>query len=112
MLTVSISPPILTAQSGDVDQDVGTTATFSVTALGSQPMTFQWYQTTIDSLGNPTGTIALTNGLSATLTIPNLAVEHEGTYKCTVSNPFGTVSSDVVFLTEIFCNVRGVGVPP
>jgi hypothetical protein len=103
---------MLAAQSADVEQNVGTTAMFSVTASGSQPMTFQWYQTTIDNMGNPTGTIALTNATTASFVVPSLAVEHEGTYKCVVSNAFGTVSSDVVFLTEILCNVLGVGVPP
>jgi len=109
VLTVSNSAPIITVQPVDVvalDIDI---VTLSVTAIGSKPLTFQWYRTVIDSMGLPVGGyVAVTNGTSATLTlpvtVPGSETDREGLYQVIITNGFGSVSS-----AEVFVDISGYG---
>jgi Immunoglobulin I-set domain len=103
------SPPAITVQPVDVvalDTDV---VVLSVTATGSNPKTIQWYRTVIDSMGLPVGGyMAVTNGTSATLTLPVTApgneTDREGLYQVIISNGLGSVSS-----AEVFVDISGYG---
>jgi hypothetical protein len=75
---------------------MGGTATFSVAAQGSDPMTFQWRH-------------AGTNLAGATafeLTLTNLTVDAAGEYDVVVTNPSGSVTSDAAELTVHFADVK------
>lgn len=108
-LTVSNSAPIITVQPVDVvAQDIDIVS-LSVTAIGSKPMAFQWYRTVIDSMGLPVGGyVAVTNGTSATLTLPVTApgseTDREGLYQVIITNSFSSVSS-----IEVFVDISGYG---
>jgi hypothetical protein len=89
-----------------LDTDV---VVLSVTAIGSKPMTFQWYRTVIDSMGLPVGGyVAVTNGTSATLTLPvtppGSETDREGLYQVIITNALGSVSS-----SEVFVDISGYG---
>jgi uncharacterized delta-60 repeat protein len=69
--------------------DAGTTATFSVTACGSQPLSFQWLKNgaaLVDG-GNISGVTA------PTLTLSNVLAADAGAYRVAVSNAQNSVTS-------------------
>jgi len=68
---------------------VGESASFSVAAAGSSPLTYQW------SLGG----VAISGATSATFSFVNTQVANAGTYSVTVSNSAGSVTSNNVTLT-------------
>lgn len=67
---------------------LGGTATFSVTATGSSPLTYQWRK----------NGAAIQGATSATFTITNAQLSHEGNYSVAVSNSFGSDISDNALL--------------
>ncbi len=89
-LTVSNIAPVITAQPQDLTNIPGQTATFSVTAFGSEPLSYQWYYNT-NSL--------LTNETASTLTLTNVQTGDAGSYSVIVSNPIGSVVSTNAVLT-------------
>lgn len=103
------SPPAIIVQPVDVVALDTEVVVLSVTATGSNPKTFQWYRTIIDSMGLPVGGyVALTNGTTATLTLPVTApgneTDREGLYQVIISNGLGSVSS-----SEVFVDISGYG---
>jgi hypothetical protein len=88
---VPSTAPTITAQPTNVTVSLGGTATFSVTANGGLPVTYQW-------LLNGTN---LDGATSATLVITNAQVANAGTYSVAVSNSFDGLISDAVVLTVI-----------
>ncbi|MGH7991907.1 MAG: immunoglobulin domain-containing protein [Limisphaerales bacterium] len=84
-LTVNIpdQPSILT-QPQDQTVSPGGTATFTVTAGGSEPLSYQWYFNTNTPVANAT---------DSTLTITNVQLTNAGTYSVTVSNIAGGITS-------------------
>ncbi|HEY1718624.1 MAG TPA: immunoglobulin domain-containing protein [Verrucomicrobiae bacterium] len=90
-LTVSIpvAPSIIT-QPQDQDISPGGSATFTVDAGGSEPLSYQWYYNT---------NTVLTNATDLTLTITNVQSGNAGSYSVTVSNLAGSVTSTNAFLT-------------
>lgn len=81
-------PPTITAQPQDQYVGPGQTATFSVTAVGAMPMSYQWYYNTNTLLNNQT---------NATLTLANVQTNQAGAYSVIVSNYLGATNS--VFAT-------------
>ena len=80
----------------------GTTATFTVTATGAAPLTYQWQVSTT----NGATWTAITNNATysgattATLTISNTPASLTGSdYRCTVTNGLGSTSSSAGILT-------------
>jgi hypothetical protein len=82
-------PPAITTQPANVTVNAGSSATFSVTATGSNPLTFQWSRN-----GTPIGVATM-----ATYSIPNVTTAQAGTYSVTVANAAGSVTSNSVTLT-------------
>lgn len=88
-------PPELLTQPNNLTNAPGSTATFSVTALDSQPLSYQWIK----------GGVVLANGgnisgaTSATLTLANVQRGDAGSYRLLVSNAIGSVTSIVATLT-------------
>ena len=79
---VAAAPSIL-AQPGSQTVAPGGTATFSVTATGTAPLTYQWRK----------NGIAIPGATSATLTLSQVQTSDAGTYAVRVSNATGSVTS-------------------
>ena len=61
--------------------------TFTVTANGTAPLSYQWF----DPNGQP-----IANQTNATLTLTNLQVSNQGQYTVTVTNPYNSASTNAV----------------
>jgi len=86
---ISGTPPVITVQPTNQTIAVGSTAAFSVTATGSAPLSYQWQF-------NGTNLSGMTNTV---LNITNAQAANAGPYTVVVSNPEGSVTSDVAALT-------------
>ena len=105
-LTVSPpSPPSITTQPVSRSAVTGGTATFSVTATGTDPMKYQWRKD---------GT-AITGATTSTISFSNLQTEQLGSYTVDVSNSLGSVTSSAASLsvstnaTYTFSTFAGLG---
>lgn len=77
--------PEITTQPAGYAGFEGDTARLTVTALGSAPLKYQWFR----------GNEILIGQTNATMVIESATVEDSGLYNVTVSNDFGSASSDV-----------------
>jgi hypothetical protein len=88
-LTVN-APPSITAQPASKSVLTGQTATFSVTAAGTAPLTYQWKK----------GGVAISGATSATYTTPATTSADNGVqFTVTVTNASGNVTSNPATLT-------------
>lgn len=105
ILTVDAVPvkPAITAQPQDATVLTGATATFSVTATGTAPLSYQWYL----------GTQAIGGGTSATLaaTAGNTPDAAGTSYHVVVSNPAGSATSNdaKLYVTSKTLDLNGDG---
>lgn len=83
------NPPSITAQPASQTVTEGGSATFSVTALGTPPLTYQW-RFNGDDISGGTGT---------SLTLFNVQPSAAGNYSVVVANAVGAVTSQVAVLT-------------
>jgi len=82
--------PIITQQPSNQSVSVGQTATFSVQATGTAPLSYQWQKSNVNISG----------ATSASYTTPATTLANNGsTFRCVVSNSRGSVNSNVVTLT-------------
>jgi len=89
-LTVTAQAPTITTQPANQTVTVGQTATFTVTATGSAPLSYQWQK----------GTTDISGATSASYTTPATVVGDSGsTYRVVVSNSAGSVTSNSATLT-------------
>ena len=88
---VAPEAPLIMSQPVGVTNEVGTSATFAVTASGTAPLTYQWFRN--DSL--------LPGQVGQEIEIPNVTRDHEGEYHVRVSNAAGVTNSANVWL-EVF----------
>lgn len=89
-----ILPPTITTHPTTQLIPEGATGTLSVMAVGTEPLTYQWYKGADTLLGATTASYTITNATSA----------DAGDYRVVVSNGGGSVPSDVAVVT-----VKGVG---
>ena len=82
-------PPTIQSDPAPVTAAPGTSATFSVTATGTAPLTYTWFK----------GTEQIARGSSNTCTIQAADQADEGNYYCTISNDFGAATSGSALLT-------------
>jgi hypothetical protein len=111
LLTVQDSPSIGT-QPTPVNQPAGTSASFTVAASGTAPITYQWRKDT----NNLIDAGPISGATTANLTINPIAFADAGNYDCVVTNPCGTTTSNAAALTVNHCpadldNGSGLGVP-
>jgi alpha-tubulin suppressor-like RCC1 family protein len=107
-LTVTDSPPYILTQpvSRFVAADGNTS--FSVTARGSLPLSYQWRFN-----GND-----ITNATNSMLVLNQLKLEQSGNYNVVIRNPFGEIISAKALLTvvqaQVWGNISGIptNVPP
>jgi hypothetical protein len=88
VLTVLL-PPFITTQPSNRTVLVGETASFSVTAGGTPPLSYQW---------NFNGT-DLNGATNATLTLVNVQLNQAGSYAVLVTNLYGSILSSNAGLT-------------
>ena len=93
-----VSTPSITTQPANQTVNVGQTATFSVTANGTAPLSYQWQK----------GGVAISGATSASYTTPATQLSDSGTtFTVTVTNAAGSVPSNAATLT-----VTATGIPP
>ena len=80
--------PQIIQQPADLVVGIGDTATFSVIATSSQPLTYQWY---VDG-------ILLPNATNSNLTISNVQLTNAGNYFVTINNGDTAIQSQAAFL--------------
>lgn len=84
--------PVILAQPANQAAPQGSSASFSVVASGSWPLSYQWYH----------GSSPITSGgTNATLTIPSVGLNDAGAYTVTVSNTVSSVGSATATLSII-----------
>ncbi|WP_158792560.1 immunoglobulin domain-containing protein [Granulicella sp. L60] len=90
VITPAPTPPSITGEPINQAVTAGQTATFSVTATGTGPLTYQWYQ----------GGVAIGGATSSTYTTPATTGTNSGSiYTVVVTSPGGTVTSTPATLT-------------
>ena len=73
----------------------GSGVSFSVTATGIAPLSYQWQKDGV----NLTDGGSITGATTATLTITGVIESDEGGYRCVVSNSLGIDTSNAAMLT-------------
>jgi hypothetical protein len=90
-LSVTASPPIVVQQPAGETVPAGSNVTFTVSTVGSWPLTFQWQ---VNSTNIPEATNAFLN-------LPNIQVAQSGPYCVVISNSIGvSVSSNANLSVE------------
>lgn len=93
--TLKIAPTI-TTQPQDVEVKENETATFTVKVTGTEPLSYQWQQST----DNGQSWTDITGETNATYTIATTTMDMSGTqYRCVVKNSIDEVTSDAATLT-------------
>jgi hypothetical protein len=82
----------ITTQPVSQSKAAGQTATFSVVAVGTGPLTYQWYKD-----GSP-----IVGATSAVYSIASVGVQHSGAYHVVVTNPLGQVTSASAGLSIVY----------
>ncbi|HEX4119812.1 MAG TPA: DUF2341 domain-containing protein [Verrucomicrobiae bacterium] len=82
------APPVIT-QLVPISQaaNLGDNVSFTVSAIGANPLTYQWY----DNNDNP-----ISWGTNATLNLTNVQVSQAGYYSVTVSDPYNSASTNAL----------------
>jgi uncharacterized repeat protein (TIGR03803 family) len=104
VLTVTVTAPIITLQPTNLSVLPGTSATFTVAATGSVPLSYQWLLNDVSLVdgGNVSGSI------TTTLTLDNVSAANAGTYSVIVSNLAGATTSTGAVLTVVSVTPPGV----
>jgi hypothetical protein len=76
--------PVIVSQPQGATNHVGTTVSFSVSAVSTRALTYQWYK----------GPTALTDRTNASLVLNNLQLSDAGTYTVAVTNSLGGLVSN------------------
>ena len=90
-------PPILHAQPNSRTNNAFTTASFSVHAAGSEPLSYQWHKDGVALEDGPN----IAGALTPTLTLSQVLQQDAGGYNVVVTNAQGSVTSGVASLTVI-----------
>ncbi|HLV94317.1 MAG TPA: immunoglobulin domain-containing protein, partial [Candidatus Acidoferrales bacterium] len=93
-LTVNAAPPTITTQPATQMVLVGQTATFSVVATGTAPLTYQWMANTGSGFNNISGAIS-----SSYTTPPAMSTDDGTAFQVVVTNAEGSATSNSVTLT-------------
>ncbi len=103
LLQIIVSPPQITAQPTNQTLAPGATATFSVSAVGDFPLSYQWQKngTNLVDGGN------LSGSTTSNLTLLSVTEANNGMYSVLVSNALDTVASQPATLTVIPPSLTG-----
>src|SRR6266850_753710 len=97
LTVVTATPPSIVSQPQSQTVNAGQSASFSVTATGTAPLSYSWTKngTRLSDGGNITGS------RTSTLTVANVGAADAGNYAVVVSNPAGSAVSSPATLTVI-----------
>ncbi len=97
LLTVNAAgiPPRVVTQPQPQVIRVGADATFTVTAAGTEPLTYRWKFNSADV----TDSAEIQGSQTATLTLRNVQANQAGNYTVAITNPFGNATSAAGALT-------------
>ena len=101
---IACTPAAVTNVSGGGTVPYGSKANLSVTATGSTPRTYQWYEGVKDDTSSPVGTN------STSFQTPNITQEKK--YWVKVSNECGNASSNTITVTPAECTAAQIGTQP
>ena len=107
-LALGCVPPVITQQPTNMTVNMGGSATFSVVATGTSPLSYQWLKNGFNLING--GKVSGAN--SSTLKVTNVSPSDAGIYTVMVSNIVGAVSSSYAALTvwtPISTNIGLVG---
>lgn len=91
-----VPTPVITQQPRNVRVNQGQTATFSVTATGDPPLTYQWLK----------GGVAIDGATQSSYTTPATTNTDNGSrYSVVVTNPGGSITSDEARLFVLFAPI-------
>src|SRR5437016_2869957 len=90
-LLTGFGQPVITTEPQSQTNVVGTDATFTVLATGTDPLAYQWRFSTFDLAGKTNQTLILTNVQTA----------NAGSYVVAITNVTGAVTSAVAILTVL-----------
>ena len=99
--TYTVDPPQVTDHPKEqTNVAPGSDVSFSVTATGTAPLSYQWQKDGVDltDVGSTTGA-SITGATTATLTIAGAEMDNVGNYSCVVSNTGGKENSKAAMLT-------------
>jgi formylglycine-generating enzyme required for sulfatase activity len=82
VLTVNVPPTVVTPPV-NASVNAGSGASFSVTAAGSTPATYQWKK----------NGVAIAGATATTMSLSAVGIVEEGIYSCVITNAYGTVES-------------------
>ncbi len=85
--------PTIPTQPANISAAAGSQATFTVTAAGTAPLTYQWAKLVNGIWTNISG------ATSATYSIPAISIWDASSYRVTVTNDFGNITSNAGTLT-------------
>ena len=91
-LLANVLPPTLLSQPQSQALLKGGTASFSITASGTDPLAYQWWFN-----GSPIPGATLTN-----YTLNNIQATNAGGYSVVITNAYGSITSSVASLTVLF----------
>jgi hypothetical protein len=92
---VNLLGPVIISQPQSSTNSAGSTTIFSVSAIGTAPLSYQWCKDGTNIVNG--GTISGTTNTS--LTISNMQPANTGNYTVVVTNTYGSVTSSVAMLT-------------
>ena len=96
LVQLSVDPPQVTVHPVDQTDIVpGSDVSFSVTATGTAPLSYQWQKDGVDLTDGG----SITGATTATLTITVVMESDEGGYRCVVTNIAGMDTSNTAMLT-------------
>ena len=95
LLCVADLPQVTVHPADQTNVAPGSDVTFSVTATGTAPLSYQWQKDGVNL--NDGGRIS--GATTATLTITGVTESDEGGYRCVVTNSAGTATSNTATLT-------------
>jgi uncharacterized repeat protein (TIGR01451 family) len=104
VVTLVYTPPTITAQPQPQSLTVtqGQTASFTVVASGTAPLSYQWSLNGTPLTGATSSALTLNNGpSSSTLTLNNVQTTDAGTYTVEVANVAGSITSAGATLTVL-----------
>ncbi|MBI2925514.1 MAG: PQQ-binding-like beta-propeller repeat protein [Verrucomicrobia bacterium] len=90
----SVGPPRITTQPQSQTVGAGTNVTFTVTAIGAEPLSYQWQRNGADLADGDD----ISGAKTPTLTITGTRLDQAGDYAVVVSNPIDQVTSTVAVL--------------
>ena len=94
LYNIATPAPGISQQPQSISVDQGGSATFTVTATGQAPLSYQWY--------NASGPNPITSATNTSLSISNIDISQTGSsYYVVVTNSFGSVTSSPAVITVI-----------